>query len=129
MKRKKLLNNNSFLFQHLDLVSIFQLYFNPILIIKHYQVWRLITTFLFFGPIGFNFLFNIIFTFRYCRMLEEGSFRGRTADFVMMFIFGAVCMIVSFITNMRIHNLNNHFLKGTHYQRLTSSIFLLPMKF
>jgi hypothetical protein len=28
-------------------------------------------------------------------MLEEGSFRGRTADFVMMFIFGGVCMIVS----------------------------------
>lgn len=29
-------------------------------------------------------------------MLEEGSFRGRTADFIMMFIFGATCMIVSF---------------------------------
>lgn len=30
-------------------------------------------------------------------MLEEGSFRGKTADFVMMFIFGAVCMVVSFL--------------------------------
>lgn len=30
-------------------------------------------------------------------MLEEGSFRGRTADFVMMFLFGGICMIVSFI--------------------------------
>lgn len=29
-------------------------------------------------------------------MLEEGSFRRRTADFVMMFIFGGICMIVSF---------------------------------
>ncbi|KAK0080867.1 hypothetical protein PV326_007955 [Microctonus aethiopoides] len=29
-------------------------------------------------------------------MLEEGPFRGKTADFVMMFMFGAVCMIVSF---------------------------------
>lgn len=28
-------------------------------------------------------------------MLEEGSFRGRTADFVMMFLFGGMCMIVS----------------------------------
>jgi len=28
-------------------------------------------------------------------MLEEGSFRGRTADFVMMFLFGGICMIVS----------------------------------
>lgn len=85
-----------FFFQQLELVSPFQLYFNPILIFKKYQLWRLITTFLFFGAIGFNFLFNIIFTYRYCRMLEEGSFRGRTADFIMMFLFGGVSMIVSF---------------------------------
>jgi len=77
----------------LDMVTAFQLYFNPREIIRKFQFWRLITTFLFFGPIGFNFLFNMIFTYRYCRWLEEGSFRGRAADFVMMFVFGAVCMI------------------------------------
>jgi Der1-like family len=38
----------------------------------------------------------MIFTYRYCRMLEEGSFRSRTADFVVMFLFGAFWMIVSF---------------------------------
>lgn len=83
-------------FQQLELASPFQLYFNPILILKQGQLWRLVTTFLFFGTFGFNFFFNMIFTYRHCRMLEEGSFRGRTADFVMMFLFGAVCMIVSF---------------------------------
>ena len=36
-------------------------------------------------------------SYRYCRMLEEGSFRGRTADFVFMFIFGGVLMTVSFL--------------------------------
>ncbi|OXU25424.1 hypothetical protein TSAR_003514 [Trichomalopsis sarcophagae] len=37
----------------------------------------------------------------YCRMLEEESFRGRTADFVMMFIFGGVCMIIfAFFVNL-----------------------------
>ncbi|XP_039291994.1 derlin-2 [Nilaparvata lugens] len=77
----------------LNLVSPFQLYFNPILILERYQIWRVLTTFLFFGTVGFNFFFNIIFTYRYCRMLEEGSFRGQTADFVMMFIFGGFCMV------------------------------------
>lgn len=77
----------------LDLVSPFQLYFNPTLIFRHYQLWRLVTTFLFFGTIGFNFLFNMLFTYRYCRMLEEGSFRGRTADFVLMMMFGGACML------------------------------------
>ncbi|CAK1580270.1 unnamed protein product [Parnassius mnemosyne] len=85
----------------LDLVSPFQLYFNPNLILKKFQLWRLITTFLFFGNLGFNFFFNMIFTYRYCRMLEEGSFRGRTADFVVMFIFSGVLMILSaFFVNL-----------------------------
>lgn len=42
--------------------------------------------------------------YRYCRMLEEGSFRGRTADFVYMFLFGGVLMTVSF----SIHHINNN---------------------
>lgn len=85
----------------LELVSPFQLYFNPILIVKQYQLWRLVTTFLFFGTFGFNFFFNMVFTYRYCRMLEEGSFRGRTADFVMMFIFGGVLMtFCAFFVNL-----------------------------
>nr|XP_046180718.1 derlin-2-like isoform X2 [Oncorhynchus gorbuscha] len=78
----------------LELITPFQLYFNPDLILRNYQVWRLITNFLFFGPVGFNFLFNMIFLYRYCRMLEEGSFRGRTADFVFMFLFGGLLMTI-----------------------------------
>uniref|UniRef100_A0A8C2XWW5 Derlin n=1 Tax=Capra hircus TaxID=9925 RepID=A0A8C2XWW5_CAPHI len=76
----------------LELLSPFQLYFNPHLVFRKFQVWRLITNFLFFGPLGFSFFFNMLFVFRYCRMLEEGSFRGRTADFVFMFLFGGVLM-------------------------------------
>ena len=34
-------------------------------------------------------------------MLEENSFRGRTADFVLMFLFGAFCMIIcAFFVNL-----------------------------
>ena len=38
-------------------------------------------------------------SYRYCRMLEEGSFRGRTAEFVFMFIFGGAIMTVSFMNH------------------------------
>ena len=58
------------------------------------QIWRLVTNFCYFGPIGFNFLFNILFTYRYCRFLEEGSFRSKTADFFYMFLFGGLVMTV-----------------------------------
>uniref|UniRef100_A0A1A9ZHZ1 Derlin n=1 Tax=Glossina pallidipes TaxID=7398 RepID=A0A1A9ZHZ1_GLOPL len=79
---------------HLDIVSPLQLYFNPTLILRKLQLWRLATTFLFFGSsVGITFFFNIVFTYRYCRMLEEGSFRGRSSDFVTMFLFGATLMI------------------------------------
>ncbi|BFZ04795.1 hypothetical protein BsWGS_07834 [Bradybaena similaris] len=85
----------------LDLISPFQIYFNPELIFRQYQLWRLVTSFLYFGPIGFNFLFNMIFAYRYCRMLEEGSFRGRTADFFFMFLFGGFFMIImAFFVNL-----------------------------
>ncbi len=85
----------------MEIVSPFQLYYNPLLIMRNLQLWRLVTTFLFFGTFGFNFFFNMIFTYRYCRMLEENSFRGRTADFVMMFLFGSVLMIVfAFCVNL-----------------------------
>ena len=105
----------------------FQLYFNPTLIFRNFQVksirmmwnyssyvlhnkchtifytkletvpfqlWRLFTCFCFFGTFGFSFLFNMIFTYRYCRMLEENSFRNKPADFCFMFLFGGAFMVV-----------------------------------
>ncbi|KHJ48132.1 Der1-like family protein [Trichuris suis] len=78
----------------LDVVDTFDLYYNPRLIFLHWQLWRLITCFCFFGTFGFSFLFNIIFTYRYCRMLEENWFRSRTADFFAMFLYGGTLMIV-----------------------------------
>ena len=77
----------------LDLVSLFSLYFNFKLIFYKGQIWRLLTNFLFFGFFSFEFLFHMYFLVRYCRLLEEGSFRGRTADFVYMFLFGAAAML------------------------------------
>lgn len=79
----------------LDFITPFHLYFNWHLIIYEYQWWRLLSSFCYFGSIGFSFFFNMVFTYRHCQMLEEGSFRGRTADFVFMFILGGVFMIIS----------------------------------
>ncbi|KAK3084358.1 hypothetical protein FSP39_012158 [Pinctada imbricata] len=85
----------------LDIITPFQIYFNPDLIFKKYQIWRLVTNFMYFGPIGFNFLFNMIFAYRYCRMLEEGSFRNKTADFLFMILFGGTLMtILGFFVNI-----------------------------
>jgi Derlin-2/3 len=76
----------------MDLISPFSLYFSFDLIFFEGQVWRLITTFLFFGMFSIDFLFHMYFLVRYCRLLEEGDFRGRTANFVLMLIFGIALM-------------------------------------
>jgi len=75
-----------------DLVSPFSLYFNANLIFAQGQVWRLFTAFLFFGLFSVDFLFHMYFLVRYCRLLEEGDFRGRAADFVWMLSFGVALM-------------------------------------
>ncbi|XP_011724420.2 derlin-2 isoform X4 [Macaca nemestrina] len=70
--------------QQLELITPFQLYFNPELIFKHFQNRISLC------PRLLNHRSHRIY--RYCRMLEEGSFRGRTADFVFMFLFGGFLM-------------------------------------
>ena len=83
----------------LELLSPFSLYFNFHLVFMKLQLWRLLTNFFFFGSLGVDFLFHMFFLVRYCRMLEEGSFRGRPADFLLMLLFGGalMCAVAPFI--------------------------------
>lgn len=76
----------------LDLVSPFSLYYNFNLIFHNGEVWRLLTNFFFFGKFSLEFVFHMYFLMRYCRLLEENSFRGRTADFVFMLLLSALFM-------------------------------------
>eukprot|EP01147_Barroeca_monosierra_P009389 gene9389-1636_t len=75
------------------LVSTFDLYYNVENVLKG-EVWRLVTTFLFFGKFSIDWCLHIFFVYRYCRMLEEGSFRGRSADLLFMLILGAIVLLV-----------------------------------
>lgn len=76
----------------LDVVSPLTLYYNYDLIFQKGQYWRLITSYLFFGTFNLDFLFHMYFVIRYCRLLEEGLFRGRAADLFFMLILGASLM-------------------------------------
>ncbi|MCL7035775.1 hypothetical protein MKW94_016845, partial [Papaver nudicaule] len=42
--------------------------------------------------LNLDFLFHMFFLARYCKLLEENSFRGRTADFFYMLLFGATVL-------------------------------------
>lgn len=78
----------------LDVLSPLALYYNYDLIYEKGQYWRLFSSYFFFGTFSLDFLFHMYFLIRYCRLLEEGMFRGRTADLVYMFLFGALFMSI-----------------------------------
>lgn len=75
-----------------QVISPLNVYFNSTLIFREYELWRLVTNFFFFGSLGVDFVFHMFFLSRYCRMLEEGSFQGRSCDFFYMLLFGGALL-------------------------------------
>ncbi|KAM7266044.1 hypothetical protein ACFE04_003727 [Oxalis oulophora] len=110
----------------LEIISPHNLYLNPTLVIKKYQCWRLITNFLYFRKMGhaefvpknlalpyanLDFMFHMFFLARYCKLLEENSFRGRTADFFYMLLFGATVLTGIVVVGGMIPGLSESFAK------------------
>ncbi|EGC39082.1 hypothetical protein DICPUDRAFT_148205 [Dictyostelium purpureum] len=62
----------------------FTLSFAPLF--KQFQIWRLITSPVFIGTFGPNFLFPMIFFYQYSTKLESQHFQGKTDDFLFLVI-------------------------------------------
>ncbi|KAH8865354.1 Derlin-1 [Schistosoma japonicum] len=64
---------------------------------SNFEIWRPITALLFY-PVspstGFHFLINLYFLYSYSSRLENGMFLGRTADYVFMFLFTWLVLVV-----------------------------------
>ncbi|XP_019154785.1 PREDICTED: derlin-1-like [Ipomoea nil] len=63
-------------------------------VFRRFQVWRLVTNFFFIGPFSFTFAFRLLIILRYGVQLERGPFDRRTADYVWMFLSGAIGLLV-----------------------------------
>eukprot|EP00182_Erythrolobus_australicus_P003664 CAMPEP_0185829736 /NCGR_PEP_ID=MMETSP1353-20130828/421_1 /TAXON_ID=1077150 /ORGANISM="Erythrolobus australicus, Strain CCMP3124" /LENGTH=273 /DNA_ID=CAMNT_0028527557 /DNA_START=161 /DNA_END=982 /DNA_ORIENTATION=- len=46
------------------------------------QIWRLVFSFLFMGPLGFHLIFMAAIFYRHSKMLEQGEFLSNAADYV-----------------------------------------------
>ncbi|KAF3433183.1 hypothetical protein FNV43_RR24285 [Rhamnella rubrinervis] len=64
------------------------------LVIKRFQIWRLITNFFFLGPFSFRFALRLVIIAKYGVSLERATFDKRTADYLWMLIFGALSLLV-----------------------------------
>lgn len=63
------------------------------LVFSKFQVWRLLTCFLWPGPLGINTLFKILMIIQCGVKLEQDVYAGRPADFLFMLIFGMMAML------------------------------------
>merc|ERR1712154_121186 len=77
-------------------VNLAYLYFDPQLIYSKFQIWRLITTFFYFGKLGFGFLIQMFILTRYTQMLEDERFQGAAglAEMVFLLMFGGSGLIL-----------------------------------
>lgn len=86
------------LLEHISLLSRYSLFYSPSLAFSpsHPQPHRCLTTFLYFGEFGIDFLFHLFFFIRYARMLEENHYAGQTASFAwLLLVCGALLLALS----------------------------------
>ncbi|KAJ2895924.1 hypothetical protein MKZ38_006042 [Zalerion maritima] len=70
----------------------FQLFYSFRAVFHKSQYWRLITTFLYFGPLSLDLVFHVYFLQRYSRLLEESSGRS-PAHFSWLLLYSMTCLI------------------------------------
>jgi len=75
----------------LNIITPYHIHLEFYLIFNKFQLWRFISNFFFFGPVGLNFVFQIVILVRYFNMLEEGYYQGPrgTSDMIFMCLFGS----------------------------------------
>ncbi|KAJ4392080.1 hypothetical protein N0V82_008065 [Gnomoniopsis sp. IMI 355080] len=73
-------------------VSAFQLFYSYRAVFENGQYWRLLTTFLYFGPLSLDLLFHVYFLQRYSRLLEESSGRS-PAHFSWLLLYATASLI------------------------------------
>eukprot|EP00992_Anisonema_acinus_P016000 TRINITY_DN9978_c0_g1_i1.p1 TRINITY_DN9978_c0_g1~~TRINITY_DN9978_c0_g1_i1.p1 ORF type:complete len:210 (-),score=24.32 TRINITY_DN9978_c0_g1_i1:140-769(-) len=76
-----------------EFVTPLNLYLNYRLVYEKFQIWRLLTNFLFFDRITIYLFFHLHFLYSYCRRLEEHYYHRRTGDFLCMLLFGVISML------------------------------------
>ena len=72
------------------LATNLDIYLNFSLVIKKFQIWRLLTTFLYFGEFNLNLILHMYIFFRDSKILEKKVFHGSAADYLYFLLF---CML------------------------------------
>ncbi|KAL4976154.1 Der1-like family-domain-containing protein [Aspergillus desertorum] len=78
---------------HCRILTPLQLFYSFRAVYVKSQYWRLVTTFLYFGPLNLDLLFHVFFLQRYSRLLEESSGRS-PAHFAWLLSYAMVSLLI-----------------------------------
>eukprot|EP00884_Botryococcus_braunii_P000036 jgi/Botrbrau1/10032/Bobra.0012s0119.1 len=66
----------------------------PAIFSRYFQVWRLVTSFLFLGPFSLYWLITSLWTIQYGKAVEARGLRGDSAEYLFMLLFGGSSLLV-----------------------------------
>ncbi|WEL39965.1 endoplasmic reticulum membrane protein [Encephalitozoon hellem] len=78
---------------YIDAVSPYSLYYSP-LFLKKLEIWRVFTSFLYFGRPTLDMFMHVVFLYRYSRMLEEGC-ASTSEYFWLIFVISSALFVIS----------------------------------
>lgn len=77
---------------HLEKFDILSFYFNKDFIFQNHEYWRLITSVLCFGSMGYSTFMQLVGFMQYTTTSEASYFDTRPADFLLFSLFGIVSL-------------------------------------
>lgn len=78
-----------------DFITENQLSFSPRLILQKQQYWRLLTTFMYFGPFNIHLFIKLLYTMRFTFMLEAEAYNStRRAEYVWLVLVSSVSILL-----------------------------------
>lgn len=80
--------------EKLEYVSRYQLFYSSHLVFRSGQYWRLLTSFMYFGPFSGFYLFHLLVTMRYSYMLEMQTYgTSRRADYAWLLLISSLILL------------------------------------
>jgi len=89
-----------------QVLTPFQLFYSFRAVYVKSQYWRLLSTFVYFGPLNVDLLFHVFFLQRYSRLLEEGS-GPSPAHFSWLLLYATTSLLALSTTAVSIPYLGN----------------------
>jgi Derlin-2/3 len=77
---------------HCHVINVYNIYYNRDLIFEHGEIWRLLTSLLYFGPLGFNTFLHLAAFIQYMGTSESSYFSTKPGDFLLFCLFGMTAL-------------------------------------